>query len=69
MAKLTNEQKIVKAFSDFIIGTQALAAESLRQNAENNERIRALETQVDNLEIRVFGATQEPYSDPPPPAA
>jgi len=64
MAK-SQEQKLVESFASFIIGIQSLAAESIRQNAENNERIRILETQVDNLEIRVFGATQEPWSTPP----
>lgn len=68
MAK-SEEQKLVEKFAAFIIGIQSLAAESIRQNAENNERIRILETQVDNLEIRVFGATQGPYTTPPPPAA
>lgn len=66
---MTYEQKMLKRFGAFLLGIQALATESIRQNSENNARIRALESQVDNLEIRVFGATQEPYSDPPPPVA
>ena len=65
----TAEQKIVEAFASFALSIHGLAAESIRQNAENNERIRILETQVDNLEIRVFGATQEPWTTPPPPNA
>lgn len=68
MAK-TIEEKLFTSLQNLILGIQSMAAESIRQNAENNERIRILETQVDNLEIRVFGATQEPWTTPPPPAA
>ena len=53
------EEKTFDNMRDMFLGVQQLVAESLRQNAENNGRIRSLETQVDNLEIKVFGQPQE----------
>lgn len=66
---LTAEEKIVKNFANLFVQVQTLAVTAMTQLAEANQRIRDLEGQVDNLEIRVFGAAQVPGSEPPPPSA